>query len=371
VIGPATAGVLIAGWLLGWVLAGRRRTLAAAAPPGGSVSVVVPARDEADRLPALLRRLAGERHREVLVVDDGSTDATAAVARRGGAMVIAAARPPGWSGKAAACWAGARAARGEVLVFLDADVEPAPGAVAALAAAASATGGLVSAHPVHRAGRGYERLSAGPGLVALLGAGTGDRPRLRWWRAPMAFGPALAVPAAAYHRMGGHRAGRAAGADDLALAAAADRAGVPVRSVLGGPLLAYRMYPGGPGQLVEGWTKNLATGGAATPPLRLAAVALWVTAMLLAALGLAGAGLAHGRAGVGAGPAAAAGGAYLLFAAQFHLLARRIGRFGWAGALFPLPVLAFVALFARSAALTFGRGRVRWRGRVLDLRRAP
>ena len=53
-------------------------------------------------------------------------------------------------------------------------------------------------------------------------------------------------------------------ADDLALASAADRAGVPVRALVGDDRLGYRMYPEGMRSLVEGWSKNLATG--ARPP---------------------------------------------------------------------------------------------------------
>jgi 4,4'-diaponeurosporenoate glycosyltransferase len=363
-VSSATAVVLAAGWILGWALTGRRRTLPAAPPVGARISVIVPARDEAARLPRLLDSLAADpQPYEVLVVDDRSTDGTAAVACAAGATVVPAERPAGWSGKAYACWIGAQAAQGDLLVFLDADVEPAPGAVGALAAAAASSDGLVSAHPVHRVARPYELLSAGAGLVALLGAGTGDRPVRRCWRRPMAFGPAMAIPAGAYCRIGGHRVVRGEIADDIALAAAADRAGVPVRSLLGGAHLTYRMYPGGLASLVEGWTKNLASGGASTPPLRLAAVATWVSASLLA-------GLALGRTVASGGSAAPAVAGYLLFATQFHVLTRRVGRFGGASLVFPLLVGAFVVLFTWSAALTFGRRRVRWRGRVLEVGRA-
>jgi 4,4'-diaponeurosporenoate glycosyltransferase len=359
------AAVLAAGWGLGWALAGRRRTLPVAdAPVGVRVSVIVPARDEAGRLPRLLALLAADRQPyEVLVVDDGSTDGTAAVACAAGATVVPADLPAGWSGKAYACWVGAQAARGDLLVFLDADVEPAVGAVAALAAAAATSGGLVSVQPVHRVERPYELLSAAPGLVALLGAGTGDRAARRWWRRPMAFGPAMAIPADAYRHIGGDLAVRGEVVDDVALAAAADRAGVPVGSLLGGSQLAYRMYPDGLATLVEGWTKNLASGGASTPPLRLVAVAVWVTAALLA-------GLALGRSVTGSVSTVPAVTAYVAFAIQFHVLARRVGRFGGASLVFPVLVAAFVVLFTWSAAATFGRRQVRWRGRVVEVGRA-
>jgi hypothetical protein len=373
------AGVVTGGWLLGWVLAGPRHDLPRLAdlPPaprdgagGGpvgsrSVSVVVPARNEADRLPRLLAGLAAATPPpdEVIVVDDESTDATAELARAGGARVVASSPAAGWTGKAQACQRGADAAHGDVLVFLDADVEPAADVVARLAGAARTQDGLVSAHPRHRIERPYERLSAGIGLVALLGAGTGELPtghrRRRWWRAPFAFGPALAIPAATYREIGGHAAVRGSVVDDVALARQADAHGVPVASYLGDQDLQYRMYPGGLGQLIEGWTKNIAAGGSATPNVRLAAVVLWVTAALQAGL---------------IGPWWVGAAAYGLFALQFHRLTGRIGRFGRSGrsgaltaVAYPLLLGAFVLLFARSLALTLVPKRVRWRGRTVEV----
>src|ERR671911_2295451 len=73
---------------------GRSRLPAlAAAPPARSVSVVIPARDEAARIGPCLAGLAGDPDvLEVLVVDDGSKDATARIARAAGARVVPGAR---------------------------------------------------------------------------------------------------------------------------------------------------------------------------------------------------------------------------------------------------------------------------------------
>jgi glycosyltransferase involved in cell wall biosynthesis len=92
-----------------------------AAPP--AVSVVIPAKDEAEGLPAVLEgvasalRGAGFTH-EILVVDDGSSDGTGDAARKAGARVI---RHPFSLGNGAAVKAGIRAARGDVVALLDAD----------------------------------------------------------------------------------------------------------------------------------------------------------------------------------------------------------------------------------------------------------
>lgn len=88
------------------------------------VSVVIPARDAQDSLPATLRALDRQTLAapfEVIVVDNGSLDATADVAARMGARVIKRRRG---EGPGAARNEGAANARAPVLAFTDADCEP-------------------------------------------------------------------------------------------------------------------------------------------------------------------------------------------------------------------------------------------------------
>ena len=116
---------------------------AGGSPGGGAlVSILIPARDEEANIEACLRAALASRGVpvEVLVMDDGSRDATPAIVRRLARadarlrLLSAPALPPGWTGKVHACARLAEAARGTHLLFLDADVRLAPDAAAALAA---------------------------------------------------------------------------------------------------------------------------------------------------------------------------------------------------------------------------------------------
>jgi len=340
-----------------------------------SVSVVVPARDEEQTLPELLRSVADQlpEVHEVVVVDDASRDATVAVARAGGARVMPAGTPPpGWTGKAWACHTGAAATTGDLLLFLDADTVLRPGGLAGLLAAHTRHGGLVSVQPHHDVVRPYEQLSAYFNVVALMASGafTG-RGRGHASRAPMAFGPCLLTSREDYGRAGGHEAVRADILDDAALAAAYHRAGLPVWCAVGGEAVRMRSYPGGPGQLVAGWTKNIASGAADAAPSATAATVAWISAhhavavgavlSLLAALSGRGASLVAGSPLLWAV-------AYVALALQLRWVLRRAGSFRWwAWTLFPVPLLAFDLVFARSLALTVVRRSVPWRGRDVSL----
>lgn len=114
----------------------RRAPLAQREGPHESVSVIVPARDEAARIGPCLDGLAADPTvGEVVVVDDRSDDDTAEVARARGARVIdGAPLPEEWVGKQWALRQGLDAASHDVVVLLDADTRTQPGLVGAVVA---------------------------------------------------------------------------------------------------------------------------------------------------------------------------------------------------------------------------------------------
>lgn len=249
------------------------------------VTVCVPARDEAARLPALLadlRAQTGVPRLRVLVLDDASTDDTytAASTAIGGderfTVLRSAAHPaPGWTGKAAACARLAARTDAAALVFVDADVRLGPQAIAAAVTELRRRGaGLVSAWPVQEAGSPAERLV---------------QPLLAWsWASTLPLGPAnhslrpstavacgqfLAVDAAAYRAAGGHAAVAASATEDLDLARAVRRAGRPTALVTASHAARTRMYTGAR-DLTDGYTRWLwsAYGGRRTAGAAVAAV---------------------------------------------------------------------------------------------------
>ena len=95
-----------------------------------TLSIILPAKNEAEGLRGTLPALrVAYPDAEIIVVDDGSSDDTARVAREAGASVLSS---PYSMGNGAAIKRGARAARGEILVFMDADGQHGAGHVRAL-----------------------------------------------------------------------------------------------------------------------------------------------------------------------------------------------------------------------------------------------
>ncbi len=365
---PLAAGI----WLLGRVRAPRAQTddptalSPLALPAPHRVSVIIPARDEERSLPTLLASIAVQTRRpdEVIVVDDHSTDRTAERARSAGAVVVAAPPlPPGWVGKTWACHHGAAAATGGLLLFLDADVELAPDALARLIGEHDRVGGLVSVQPSHRSVELHEQLSAVCNVVTMMGTGAFTGPPRR--PAAMAFGPCLLIGRHDYDAVGGHAEAtvRLQVAEDIALARRVRSIGRPVTLFAGGDIVGFRMYPDGVGQLVAGWTKMIGNGGRLTPwPLRLA-VGIWVAGALLGArrgTSVVGACI-RGRPGASTAVDAAVYGAWVV---EMAWLMGRVGRWRRITAVaFPVPVGAFVGLFVRSALLVARRQPATWRGR--------
>lgn len=259
-----------------------RRGSGACSGAGGRpvTSVLVPARDEEGRLPETLEGLCRQRVAEILVLDDGSADGTASVVRRAAVadprvrLLAGAPVPSGWTGKTWACQQLAEAARGELLVFCDADVLVAEGALDAVwDSMVSQDADVFSVFPRQRTVRLGERLLVPLIDEVLLAFLPHVLLRLPVTAAATANGQLIAFWRAAYAAVGGHGGVAGEVVEDVALARRVRRCGLRLGLALGGDLVGARMYRGYR-ESVRGFGKSLraAHGGS---DLALAAAVGW------------------------------------------------------------------------------------------------
>jgi len=324
--------------------------------PSRRVSIIIPARNEEKNLPRLLASIQDSQSavREVIVVDDGSTDATAAVAARAGATVIlGSALPSGWTGKTWACAQGAEAAEGDLFLFLDADTWFAPEGLSRVLSAFEQHPGqriALSLLPYHITKKPYEQFSLFFNLLMAFGAGGFSA-----MAKPKLFGQCLLISRDLYETSGGHSAVRSRILENLAMADRIEAAGGRCVCFGGRGTLQVRMFPEGLAQLCESWKKAFADGAAASDSTILALAIGWLAALCAIFLLLC----------FTPGPLRfAAATLYVVAAAQVLWSSRQIGTFGWTTALlYPIPLVFFFGLFTSSLISRILKRQVTWRGR--------
>lgn len=234
---------------------------------GPLVTVIIPARNESARIGACLEGLARQSYRsfEVIVVDDDSSDGTADVVRRFAArlpaLTILSSKglPRHWAGKCWACWQGANRARGDWLLFLDADVAPQPGLLATLVQRATAGRDMITLVPLIHLTSFAERLVLPP-FIGLISA-IYPFDRVNDPSSPLAFaiGQCIMVRRDVYAAVDGHRAVRGSVLEDMDLARLVKQSGYALEAAIAPDALEVRMYNGWE-TLTEGLKKNAVAG---------------------------------------------------------------------------------------------------------------
>ena len=227
------------------------------------VSIIVPARDEEQAIGATIRAFLAQTYPaiELIVVNDRSIDSTAAILDGiddPRLITITGEEPPaGWLGKPWALHQGSRRARGELLLFVDADVLYQPPAVAAAVARLEECGGeMITLFP--RLGmRGFWEHIAMPNLAVFVFmimnlwlANRSRHPLLA-----LGGGPGNLVRRETYFAAGGHERLKNAVVDDVALSRLMRRAGHVTEAVRADDFVCVRMYRG-LREVVGGFTKN-------------------------------------------------------------------------------------------------------------------
>ena len=252
-------------------------------PP--SISVIIPARDEAENigkcLESLTKQIYPHKTLKILVVDDGSTDDTILIAQ--GYMdqsiqvelIDAGVLPPGWLGKSHACWVGANSTHTDWLCFVDADTRHAPELIsAAIHSAIDEEVDLLTLHPRQEMLGFWERLLMPipfMTLMILLDAQGINNPKSE---KALANGQFILIKKEVYVSIGGHAAIHDQVLEDVAIARLVKSSGFKLKLLGGSELIRTRMYA----QLKTLW-EGLARGGS-----ELFGVPLTILAVLSSAL---------------------------------------------------------------------------------------
>lgn len=240
-----------------------------------TVSVIIPAYNEAanihDCITAVLDSTSLPATKlDVWVIDDQSTDETLLIAQSVQealgdsrlSILPGQARPTEeiWVGKNWACCQGFEQAKGEFLLFIDADVRLKPGAIeTAVQKAQLEESDLFSLAPAITCDclaewlvqpLMFNNLAVGHNFQAVNDSQTDGA---------FAAGPFMLFRRTAYEKLGGHRAVKSQVVEDVELARRTKAGGLRLSYLLGGEFVSVQMYRSYP-SLWEGWTKNLYMG---------------------------------------------------------------------------------------------------------------
>jgi len=342
--------IIIISWGIGWLYYKTLRFLKREDQnlKDYKISVIIPARNEERNLPKLLSLLEKQTYKpyEIIVVNDNSEDNTEEVARKFNVKVISLHEDPpeGWVGKNWAIWNGYLESGGDLLLFLDADVEPREDFIEVLLESYERYKGLVSCWPYQRFEKFYEHLNFTFNIVSVFSMAL-------FGKKDGAFGPAMLLSRKDYEIAGGHKEVKNKVVEDMSLAKNCIQKNIPVNNFLGNGYIKFRMYPNGISDLFRGFSKNMAKGAFSINILSFLLIFFYIYGVyssifyfksnLLNIL-------------------------YPLYVFQFYILQKKLGDYKWYDALFyPLHFIFFLIVFSYSIFRTFFIKTVIWKGRKI------
>ena len=321
------------------------------------LSVIVPARNEEANLGQCLESLVSQTgvEFEIIVVDDHSTDRTREIAGSFPEVRVieAGPLPEGWTGKNNAVTTGARRAKGEWLLFTDADTVHLPASIARSFKEACDKGvDMLSFSPEQIAVTFWEMATL-PVIFSEL-ARQYPLTRVSDPNSPdaAANGQYILIRREVYESVGGHGAIAGDILEDVALARAVKRSGRKLLFRHGADAVRTRMYRNY-AQLRDGWTKNLALLFPNPGWLAAKILVQWVFPWVILTCAIAG--------------AFAESWWITLLVASFLFLTIRLRGANFTshmmllGALFGMPMFAYLLLRSKRA---HAKGTVPWKGRM-------
>jgi len=275
-------GIMLLNALLNTLIFPRLYPMTSADTP--LVSILIPARNEAAVIGQTVTHLLQQTYPnfELLVLDDQSKDGTSAVALKAGAndprlqILSGFHMTIGWTGKNHACHVLSQHAKGDILIFTDADTQWQPAALAALIGQMQQhNADLLSVWPTQVTETWAERLVVPLIMLAIVGY----LPLVMTHYSPFALfaaanGQCMAWRRAAYQRVGGHESVKASVLEDVLLARRAKQHGLSLRLCDGANLILCRMYSDWP-SVRDGFAKNILAGYGSAGALVVATIFHW------------------------------------------------------------------------------------------------
>ncbi len=223
-----------------------------------SITVIIPARNEEKNLDNLFNSLNNQtvKVKEIILVDDSSTDKTPVIGKKHNAKVISLkSLPKSWIGKSWACYNGAKAATGDYFLFLDADTKLKNNGIENISSCFKRYNGVISIQPYHKIKKIYENLSLFFNIILIAGMGvfTPFQTRIN----PIgAFGPCLICKREYYYKIDGHKSIKGKVMEDIEIGKKFLKAKIPIYCLGGKGTIDFRMYPGGLKEMIKGWSKS-------------------------------------------------------------------------------------------------------------------
>ena len=322
------------------------------------VSVIIPARNEFLRIRPLLDSLKQYKDDvEIIIVDDHSEDDTGSLASSYGYhVVVPKERPKGWKGKPWALDQGVSHAKGDIIVFLDADTVLVKHGLEKIVSVFLETKTPLSIQPYHQMKTSIERLSVFFNVLVVMAANTYTLFKQKL--TPRAFfGPTQVMIKQNYLDFATDPSVTSQVLEDIYLGKAFLKNGKRIRSIIGKNIVTFRMYPEGFNDMLLGFGKNFANGAIAIGAFQAILLSLWISApyasinILLTSL------LTQGDLFI---PATI----YLVFGIQLYLFSRLIGNFRISIIfLYPFHAIFFFYVFIYSFFRIYIFKNNTWKGR--------